>query len=112
MAGNPYSNLANLMRSQGKKENGFSMKVAVVTGVKPLCILYDNVSISNNIHCNSVCTLEDKLEEILEGENLSDRLKGSLKSLFKGFQLETGDKVLVQRVGNDFFILNKMGGKS
>lgn len=96
------------MRSQGKKDNGFDMKPALVTSIDPISIQYDSVAISSGIYCNEVFSSNEKLEDILQAEEyISDSLKEFLNTLYRRFKLEVGDIVIVQRTGNEFYILGK-----
>ena len=53
---------------------------------------------------------DEELKEILEGEEfISERLKEFLTQLYESLRVLPGDQVLVQRVGNSFYICEKVG---
>lgn len=111
--GDPYSRMINMMRSQGAHKNGFQMERATVIGTEPLIIKVNEVAISKNVFCNEVINSNEKLEEILVDEKgISEALKTFLKDTYTKTRLEVGDTVLVQRVDNSFYVLEKVVGIS
>lgn len=109
--GSPYARMVKMMQRQGKHYNGFDMQRALVTGVDPISIAINGKAISEHIYCNEI-TNSDKDEElagILEAEEyISPALKAFLRELYEGFRVKPGDYVLVQRVGNSFYICGKV----
>lgn len=108
--GNPYARIINAMRRQGAYQNGYSMEIGIVTGRNPIRIQIGETPISEGIYCNAMtnANIDDELEDILQGEEISDRLKKYLKDSYQAARVDIGDQVLVQRVGNAFFICGKV----
>ncbi len=109
--GNPYARLVEMMRRQGKYHNGFDMALAEVKSVKPVSIAVNGQLIKEHIYCNAVADSDkdEELAEILEAEEyISPALKAFLKELYEGFRVKEGERVLVQRVGNSFYICGKV----
>lgn len=109
--GNPYARIINAMRRQGAYQNGYSMEIGTVTGRNPISIQLGEVQITEGIYCNAMtnANMDDELEEILQGEEqISDQLKKYLKSSYQAARVDIGDQVLVQRVGNAFYICGKV----
>ncbi len=99
MKGNPYSRMIQTMQRQGEKKNEQPMSTGVVMSVDPLRIKYNNVEIMNG---------ETMREEIEREENISAGLKQFLTGLYDSFNLEEDDVVIVQKSGNNLYILGKM----
>ena len=111
--GNPYARIVNSMRRQGAHENGYSMELGVVTGRDPLCIQIGEEPVMEGLYCNALTAssteTDEWLEELLGSETqISDGLKQYLKDCYKAVRLDVGDKVLVQRVGNAFYLCGKV----
>lgn len=106
----PYSSLIVAMREEGAKHNGFDMMMCAVISVQPVSVRYNGVTISRNIYCYPAILGDDsQLEQILAGEpQLSAGFKSFLTDLYNKFKLSVGDMVVVQRVGNNFFVLGKV----
>ncbi|MCM1192721.1 MAG: hypothetical protein NC389_09870 [Acetatifactor muris] len=99
------------MKRQGKAFNGYEMTSAKVMEVEPLSIAVNGQVISDHIVHNGLLTSDkdEELQEILDGEEfISDGLKQFLTDLYKELRVQAGDNVLVQRVGNSFFICGKV----
>lgn len=109
MNNNPYSRILGNMKRQGAAMNGFELTPAIVTNVNPVAISYNNTRISSGIVLGGCFQTEDDLVEMINSEgNVSTELKETLKTILKAVQLSEGDKVLVQRVGDLFYILGKV----
>ena len=76
--------------------------------VDPLRIKYNNVEIMNGVHCRFPRMPETMREEIEREENISAGLKQFLTGLYDSFNLEEDDVVIVQKSGNNLYILGKM----
>lgn len=108
MKGNPYSRMIQTMQRQGEKKNEQPMSTGVVMSVDPLRIKYNNVEIMNGVHCRFPRMPETMREEIEREENISAGLKQFLTGLYDSFNLEKDDVVIVQKSGNNLYILGKM----
>lgn len=108
MKGNPYSRMIQTMQRQGEKKNEQPMSTGVVMSVDPLRIKYNNVEIMNGVHCRFPRMPETMREEIEREENISAGLKQFLTGLYDSFNLEEDDVVIVQKSGNNLYILGKM----
>ncbi len=108
MKGNPYSRMIQTMQRQGEKKNEQPMSTGVVMSVDPLRIKYNNVEIVNGVHCRFPRMPETMREEIEKEENISNGLKQFLTGLYDAFNLEEDDVVIVQKSGNNLYILGKM----
>lgn len=109
--GDPYARLIQSMRRQGAYKNGYDMEIGTVTARNPVSIRLGEVQITEGIYCNALTSanMDEELEEILrEEKQISDRLKKYLNDSYKAARVDVGDKVLVQRVGNSFFICGKV----
>ena len=95
-----------LFRSEKKNEQ--PMSTGVVMSVDPLRIKYNNVEIMNGVHCRFPRMPETMREEIEREENISAGLKQFLTGLYDSFNLEEDDVVIVQKSGNNLYILGKM----
>ncbi len=110
--GNPYARIVNMMSRQGKAANGYDMVKAKIVGTDPVSIAINGQVIDDHIFCNSFLTSDkdEELKEILEAEEfISERLKLFLTELYESLRVQPGDQVLVQRVGNSFYICEKVG---
>ncbi len=96
------------MQRQGEKKNEQPMSTGVVMSVDPLRIKYNNVEIMNGVHCRFPRMPETMREEIEREENISAGLKQFLTGLYDSFNLEEDDVVIVQKSGNNLYILGKM----
>lgn len=96
------------MQRQGEKRNEQPMSTGVVMSVDPLRIKYNNVEIMNGVHCRFPRMPETMREEIEREENISAGLKQFLTGLYDAFNLEEDDVVIVQKSGNNLYILGKM----
>lgn len=108
--GDPYARLIQSMRRQGAYKNGYDMEIGTVITRNPIGIQLGEVQITEGIYCNPMtnANIDDELEEILREEQISDRLKMYLKDSYQAARVDVGDKVLVQRVGNTFYICGKV----
>lgn len=98
------------MQRQGKKQNGFDMDMGKVVSVNPVSISYNNVLITSGIILGGCMQASDDLEQIITKEqNISTELKEVLKSISSTIKLQPGDEVILQRVGNKFYIVGKAG---
>lgn len=105
-----YSRFLKCMQRQGKVHNGFDMETATVLSVDPLSILYNNVTICSGIVMGGCLQSADDLDEmIVREENISDDLKTCLKGMLNTIKLKKGDRVIVQRVGKQFYLVGKVG---
>ncbi|RKJ01305.1 hypothetical protein D7X87_20600 [bacterium D16-54] len=102
---NPYSRMAEIMEERGAARNGYEMEVAVVTKVSPLAIKIGEVEISVNLCCHPALMLGMNPAAVPTSETA---LKQCLTNFYGAFQIHAGDKVLIQRVGNRFFVLCKV----
>lgn len=102
---NPYSRMAEIMEERGAARNGYDMDVAVVTGVSPLTIKVGEVEISVNLCCHPALMLGLNPAGVSTSETA---LKQCLTRFYSAFQIHAGDKVLIQRVGDRFFVLCKV----
>lgn len=102
---NPYSRLAEMMEEKGAARNGYEMGDAVVTRVSPLVIKINEVEISEHICCHPALMLGLNPAGISTAETA---LKQCLTGFYRAFQIHVGDRVLVQRVGDRFFVLCKV----
>lgn len=108
MNNDPYSRILGSMQRQGAAQNGFDLTIATVTSVNPVSISYNNTPIASGIILGSCFQTEDDLESIISREeNISTELKETLKTVLNTVKLSAGDRVLVQRVGNLFYIVGK-----
>lgn len=109
MAGDPYSKIVNAMRKEGEYNKGYNMELATVKTVKPLSIVINDLTISSGLYCNKMYLMTEKIEELLANEEcLKTPFKDCLKDVYNNLKFDTGDKVAVQRVGNNFYVLGKV----
>lgn len=108
MKGNPYSRMIQTMRRQGEKRNEQPMSTGVVVSVNPLCVKYNNVEVMNGVHCKLPQLPETILTAIEEEHDMSPDLKLFLTGLYDALNLKEGDGVIVQKSGNNLYILGKM----
>lgn len=109
--GNSFARMLEVMKRQGKAFNGFDMQMAKIVTVDPLSIAVGGQVIADHIFCNGLITSnkDEELQEILEAEEfLSGRLKEFLTGLYKELRVQPEEQVLVQRVGNSFYICGKV----
>lgn len=107
-SGNPYSRILKCMQRQGAVNNGFDMDTATILSVDPISISYNNVSIRSGIVIGGCMQNAENLEDVVAKEaNISTELKTGLKGVLNTIKLQTGDQVIVQRVGNMFYIIGK-----
>ena len=110
MNNNVYSRFLKCMQRQGKVHNGFNMDTATVLSVNPVSISCNSVAITSGGVIGSCLQTADDLEGIIsDEENISTELKTGLKSMLNTMKLQEGDTVIVQRVGNMFYIVGKVG---
>lgn len=102
---NAFSGLVKEMEERGAKLNGYELCEAVVTNLKPLSISINKTNISFNLCVNAALNLELDIDRISTQEA---ELKEALSTLYKAFKLSMGDKVIVKRVGNIFYIISKV----
>lgn len=109
--GNPYARLVTMMQRQGKKYNGYDMQLAELRGTEPVSIALNGQTISGHICGGRMADPEkdEAVAEMLEAEEaITPALKDFLKELYEENRMKAGDMVLVQRVGNSFFICGKV----
>lgn len=104
---NPYTELSKIMEQRGATLNGYNLEVAKVISINPLTIRVGEVDISVNLNINPAIMLNLNTDSIVTEET---GLKEVLKSLLNAVQIKQGDLVAVQRVGDNFYILNKVVG--
>ena len=104
---NPYTELSKIMEQRGATLNGYNLEVAKVISINPLTIRVGEVDISVNLNINPAMILNLNTDSILTEET---GLKEVLKSLLNAVQIKQGDLVVVQRVGDNFYILSKVVG--
>lgn len=104
---NPYTELSKIMEQRGAALNGYNLEVAKVISINPLTIRVGEVDISVNLNINPAMILNLNTDSIVTEEA---GLKEVLKSLLNAVQIKQGDFVAVQRVGDNFYILNKVVG--
>ncbi len=103
-----YSRFLKCMQRQGQVHNGFDMEIATVLSADPLSISYNNVTISSGIVMGGCLQSADDLDGMIAQEgNISEELKNCLKSMLHTIKLKDGDKVIVQRVKNQFYLVGK-----
>lgn len=108
MRGNPYSRMIQTMQRQGEKKNEQPMSTGVVTSINPLRVKYNNVEVMNGVHCKLPQMPETIRTEIEKEYYISPELKHFLTSLYDALNLKKGDGVIVQKSGNNLYILGKM----
>lgn len=104
---NPYTELSKIMEQRGATLNGYNLEVAKVISINPFTIRVGEVDISVNLNINPAMILNLNTDSIVTEET---GLKEVLKSLLNAVQIKQGDLVAVQRVGDNFYILNKVVG--
>lgn len=103
------SRLVSVIREQGKKYNGFEMTQAKVTSVNPLALSYNSTPITGNIVLSGCLQTVTALENAIDSEpEVSQGFKDALKELISGIKLSVDDSVVVQRVGNTFYVIGKV----
>lgn len=93
------------MEEKGAVKNGYDMQEAVVVRVAPLAIRVGETEISVNLSCHPALTLGLSPSSITTEETA---LKDCFNRFYQAFSLQVKDKVLVQRVGNHFYVLCKV----
>ena len=111
--GNPYARMVQSMRRQGAYQNGYDMQIGVVAGRDPLVIQIGEDRIEKGLYCSPMAKAgtetDQALDDLLEmEEQISEGLKVWLKDNYTAVRLDIGDQVLVQRVGNAFYICGKV----
>ena len=111
--GNPYARMVQSMRRQGAYKNGYDMQIGVVAGRDPLVIQIGEDRIEKGLYCSPMAMagedMDQALEDVLEAEEqISEGLKSWLKYNYTAVRLDIGDQVLVQRVGNAFYLCGKV----
>lgn len=105
-----YSRMLKCMQRQGKVHNGFDMGMATVLSVNPVTISYNNTTISSGIVLGNCIQAADDAEAVISGEaGISAELKSCLTGMLHTMKLQKGDTVIVQRVGNLFYLVGKAG---
>lgn len=102
---NPYSRMLEMMEERGETRNGYQMTAAVVLSVSPLTIMVNETQISVNVHCNPALLLGLKPETV-QTEEIA--LKKCLTDFYSAFRLTVNDRVLVQQVGDQFYVICKV----
>lgn len=103
------SRLVMGMREEGRAFNGFDMTQALVNSVNPIGISYNNTKISGGIVLSGCLQTVTALEDAVDSEpEVSQGFKDALKELISSMKLSVGDSVVVQRVGNIFYIVGKV----
>lgn len=103
------SRFVGLMREQGAKHNGFDLTLAKVTSVNPVVLSYNSTSISGDVVLSGCLQTDTALEDAIDREpEVSQGFRDALKELIKGFKLSAGDRVVVQRVGDTFYVIGKV----
>ena len=103
------SRMVALMCDQGAKNNGFEMTQAKVTAVNPVAISYNSTAISGNIVLSGCLQTAMAVEDAIDSElQVSQGFKDALKEVISSIKLSVGDSVVVQRVGNTFYIIGKV----
>ncbi len=111
--GNPYARMIKMMQRKGADLNGYDMTTAKVIGINPLVIAVNGQVIENHIFCDGLLTSdkEEELRDILAGEEyLSQAFKQFLIDLYNEIRVKPEEKLLVQRVGNSFYVCGKAAG--
>lgn len=108
MKGNPYSRILDSMRRQGKAENEQPMSSGTVLSVNPLSIRYNNVAVTGGVK-SRLLQMPETIPDMIEREaGLSPDLKAFLKGVYDTLNLQEGDDVIVQKSGNNLYIIGKM----
>lgn len=108
--GNPYARMLKIIERKGAALNGYEMSTARVISTEPLTIAVNGQIIRKHIICDGLLTSDkaEELQEILAGEEyISDALKQFLTDLYKELHVKEGEKLLVQRVNNSFYVCGK-----
>lgn len=103
------SRFVSVIREQGAKNNGFEMTQAKVTAVNPVALSYNSTPITGNIVLSGCLQTVTVLEDAIDSEpEVSQSFKDALKELISGIKLSVDDSVVVQRVGNTFYVIGKV----
>lgn len=111
--GDSFARMLEVMKRQGKAHNGYDMAIAKIVNIDPLSIAVNGQVIEDHIICNGLVpsNKDEELQAILEKEEfISEGLKQFLTDLYKELRVMPDDQVLVQRVGNNFYICGKVAG--
>lgn len=95
------------MQQQGGKNSGQPMSVGCVASVNPLGVRYNNVVVTDGVCCRFPQMPETVIESIQMDPGLQPELKDFLTGLYDAFNLQEGDSVIVQKTGNNLYILGK-----
>lgn len=95
------------MQRQGEKNNGQPMSAGSVVSVDPLRVRYNNVVVSDGIRCRLPQMPETIRQMIDEETGIQPELKEFLSTIYDAFNLQEGDSVIVQKAGNELYILGK-----
>ena len=111
--GNPYARMVQSMRRQGAYQNGYDMQIGVVVGRDPLVIRIGEDRIEKGLYCSQMAMSGEEVDQALDDllemeEQISGGLKDWLKYNYMAVRLDVGDQVLVQRVGNAFYLCGKV----
>lgn len=101
-----YAKLAKIMEDRGAAKNGADMEIATVSGTDPLKIRVGEVEVGINLYLNPAVSL--KVSDLTGVVTEEGALKLALQKLYEAFSIKAGDTVLVQKVGNSFFVLGKV----
>lgn len=107
MKGNPYSRILNTMERQGARQNELPLSTGTILSAEPLTILFNGVKVSGSVRCMLPCMDKKIMEEINRDEGVSQSLKTYLTEFDKAFNLQEGDRVMVQKAGNLLYVLGK-----
>ncbi|MCI5610167.1 MAG: DUF2577 domain-containing protein [Roseburia sp.] len=107
MKGNPYSRILKTMERQGAKQNPLELTTGTVVSTEPLSIMFNGVTATDSVRCTLPHMDKKVMEEINKEENISSGLKTYLTEFNKAFNLDVGDKVMVQKVNNILYVLGK-----
>lgn len=100
----PMSCMIEIMRQEGAAYNGYSMEIADVLSVNPVKILVNKTEITKGIWIPQFMNGMANPAAIATSET---GLKSCLNSVYQACNIFVGDKVYVQRVNDDFYILGK-----
>lgn len=107
MKGNAYSRILNTMQRQGSKDNEMPLTTGTVESIEPLTIMFNNVKATDSVICKMPHMDKKAIEAIENNGSIPDELKSYLTEFNKAFNLEPGDKVIVQKSGNTLYVLGK-----
>lgn len=108
MKGNPYSRILDTMRRQGKAEKEQPMSSGTVMSVNPLSVRYNGVIVTDGVK-SRLLQLPETIPDMIEQEKgISPELKAFLKGVYDTLNLKEEDGVIVQKSGNNLYIVGKM----